>query len=118
MHVNKSARDLFAMEPAEGYRSWSLSRALEKVAEEGRGAVVLLYYPETADDIDDSVEEMLNGTPAKPRQAGDVVFQQVGTGSQILMDLGVHKIRLMSAPFRFTGISGFDLEVVEYIDCD
>ncbi|MEZ5530330.1 MAG: bifunctional 3,4-dihydroxy-2-butanone-4-phosphate synthase/GTP cyclohydrolase II [Porticoccaceae bacterium] len=118
VHINKSARDLFAMSPEKGFRSWSLPRAMEKVAEEGRGAVVLLYYPETADDIDASVDELLEGTPAKPRRAGDVVFQQVGTGSQILMDLGVHKMRLMSAPFRFTGISGFDLEVIEYIDCD
>ena len=55
---------------------------------------------------------------AETQSAGDVVYQQVGTGSQILMDLGVHKMRLMSAPFKFTGISGFDLEVVEYVDCE
>jgi hypothetical protein len=24
----------------------------------------------------------------------------------------------MSAPFKFTGISGFDLEVVEHVDCE
>jgi len=24
----------------------------------------------------------------------------------------------MSAPYKFTAISGFDLEVVEYVDCD
>jgi len=41
-------------------------------------------------------------------------IMQVGTGSQIFMDLGVQKMRLMSAPFKFTGISGFDLEVVEH----
>jgi len=79
---------------------------------------VFLYYPETADDIDESIERELNPVPAKPQKAGDVVYQQVGTGSQILMDLGVHKMRLLSAPFRFTGISGFDLEVVEYISCE
>ena len=118
VHINKSSRDLFAMEPGDGYRSWSLSRAMEKVAEEGRGVVVFLYYPETADDIDANVDEMLSREPSRPQQASEVVYQQVGTGSQILMDLGIHKMRLMSAPFRFTGISGFDLEVVEYINCD
>jgi 3,4-dihydroxy 2-butanone 4-phosphate synthase/GTP cyclohydrolase II len=91
---------------------------MEKVAEEGRGVVVFLYYPETADDIDANVDEMLSREPSRPQQASEVVYQQVGTGSQILMDLGIHKMRLMSAPFRFTGISGFDLEVVEYINCD
>lgn len=118
VHINKSSRDLFGLEAPGGFKSWSLSRAMEKVAEEGRGIVVFLYYPETADDIDASVEQVLNPVPAKPQQAGDVVYQQVGTGSQILMDLGVHKMRLLSAPFRFTGISGFDLEVVEYISCE
>jgi len=118
VHINKSSRDLFGLEAPGGFKSWSLSRAMEKVAEEGRGVVVFLYYPETADDIDASVEQVLNPVPSKPQQAGDVVYQQVGTGSQILMDLGVHKMRLLSAPFKFTGISGFDLEVVEYISCE
>ncbi|PCJ91120.1 MAG: 3,4-dihydroxy-2-butanone-4-phosphate synthase [Porticoccaceae bacterium] len=118
VHINKSSRDLFGLEAPGGFKSWSLSRAMEKVAEEGRGVVVFLYYPETADDIDASVDQVLNPVPSKPQQAGDVVYQQVGTGSQILMDLGVHKMRLLSAPFKFTGISGFDLEVVEYISCE
>lgn len=118
VHINKSSRDLFGLEPNAGYKSWSLSRSMEKVAEEGRGVVVFLYYPESADDIDDSIERELNPVPTKPQKAGDVVYQQVGTGSQILMDLGVHKMRLLSAPFRFPAISGFDLEVVEYIPCE
>jgi 3,4-dihydroxy 2-butanone 4-phosphate synthase/GTP cyclohydrolase II len=88
---------------------------MEKVAEEGRGVIVFLYYPETADDIDASIDEIRSTIPKK---AGDVVYQQIGTGSQILMSLGVHKMRLLSAPFRFTAISGFDLEVVEYISCE
>ena len=78
----------------------------------------LLYYPESAEDIDHAVEMVLNPSAAVSQPAGDVVYQQVGTGSQILMDLGVHKMRLMSAPYKFTAISGFDLEVVEYVDCD
>lgn len=114
VHVNKSPRDLFAIEPEGGYRSWSLQRAMERVAKEGRGIVVLLYYPESADDVDARIDELLN--LKRPQAAGDVVIYQVGTGSQILMDLGVDKMRLLSAPFRFTGISGFNLEVVECIE--
>ena len=85
---------------------------------EGRGAVVLLHYPESADDIDTAVDMILNPGANIGQSASDVVYQQVGTGSQILMDLGVHKMRLMSAPFKFTAISGFDLEVVEYVSCE
>ena len=39
-----------------------------------------------------------------------------GIGAQILCDLGVRKMRLMSAPKIFHGLAGFGLEVVEYIN--
>jgi 3,4-dihydroxy 2-butanone 4-phosphate synthase/GTP cyclohydrolase II len=43
---------------------------------------------------------------------------QIGVGSQILRDLGVQKMRLMGAPVKYTGLAGFDLEVVEYVTPD
>jgi len=116
VHVNRSARDLLAIEPREGFQSWSTHTALEAIAKEGRGALVLLYYPESAEDIDKSIDHMLNIKTKKTPPANEVVYLQIGTGSQILMDLGVSKMRLLSAPFKFSGISGFDLEVEEYID--
>ena len=116
VHVNRSARDLLAIEPREGFQSWSTHTALEAIAKEGRGALVLLYYPESAEDMDRNIDEMLNIKTEKTPPANEVVYLQVGTGSQILMDLGVSKMRLLSAPFKFSGISGFDLEVEEYID--
>ena len=45
-------------------------------------------------------------------------YSTVGAGSQILRDLGVRKMRLMSAPMKFNAISGFDLEVVEYLPAE
>ena len=118
VHTNRSARDLLAIEDSSDYKSWSFHKALERVAAEGRGVVVLLYYPESSEDIDRSIEQIINPGQSRTQLASDVVYQQVGTGSQILRDLGVHQMRLMSAPFKFTGISGFDLEVVEHVDCE
>ncbi|MGB0449631.1 MAG: bifunctional 3,4-dihydroxy-2-butanone-4-phosphate synthase/GTP cyclohydrolase II [Porticoccaceae bacterium] len=118
VHTNRSARDLLAIEDSSEFKSWSFHKALERVAAEGRGVVVLLYYPESSEDIDRSIEQILNPNQARSQLASDVVYQQVGTGSQILRDLGIHQMRLMSAPFKFTGISGFDLEVVEHVDCE
>ena len=40
----------------------------------------------------------------------------VGLGSQILRDVGVSKIRLMGAPIKYNAISGFDLEVQEFVN--
>jgi len=116
VHINRSARDLLAIESSQGFKTWSTHTALEAIAKEGRGVLVLLYYPESAEDIDNSVNEMLSLNAEKTPPASEVVYMQVGTGSQILMDLGINKMRLMSAPFKFSGISGFDLEVVEYVD--
>ena len=39
-----------------------------------------------------------------------------GIGAQIISDLGIRKMRVLSAPWKLTGLAGFDLEVVEYID--
>ena len=39
-----------------------------------------------------------------------------GIGAQILADLGVTQMRVLSAPKKFHGLSGFGLEVVEYVD--
>ena len=116
VHINRSARDLLAIEPREGFQSWSTHTALEAIAKEGRGVLVLLVYPETAEDMDRNIDQMLNISSKKTPPASEVVYFQIGTGSQILMDLGISKMRLLSAPFKFSGISGFDLEVVEYID--
>ena len=38
------------------------------------------------------------------------------TGSQILRDIGVGKMRLLSSPTRYTALSGFHLEVVEFVE--
>jgi len=56
-----------------------------------------------------------------PRQFntdGSGAYLNVGTGSQILRDLGVGKMRLLSQEMKFNAISGFDLEIEEYIDCN
>ena len=42
--------------------------------------------------------------------------KRIGSGSQILRDLGVSKMRLLSSPMRFNALSGFDLEITEYVE--
>ena len=52
-------------------------------------------------------------------QGGSVApdsYTTVGIGSQILKDLGVGKIHLMGAPMKYNAISGFDLEVLDFVD--
>ena len=65
-------------------------------------------------DARDIVQWMLSPhEPAQEAHASDL--RTHGVGAQILMDLGVHKMRLMTAPKRIHGLAGFGLEVVDYV---
>jgi len=118
VHNSDTARDVLGVmrESDKTYKPWSFQRALKRVADEGEGVVVLLCHNETTDDIEESIDWMISGKQQRPSQ--DMVYKSVGTGSQILQDLGVRKMRLMSAPFKFSALSGFQLEVEEYISCE
>ncbi|MGV6852082.1 MAG: 3,4-dihydroxy-2-butanone-4-phosphate synthase [bacterium] len=41
-----------------------------------------------------------------------------GIGAQILVDLGVEKMNVLSAPKRFHGLAGYGLEIIDYIEPD
>ncbi|MCP5162795.1 MAG: 3,4-dihydroxy-2-butanone-4-phosphate synthase [Hahellaceae bacterium] len=114
VHVADTLRDLIgALKP--GVNSWPLHKALAKVAEEGAGVLVLLDVGEQA-DLEESISDFFaNRRPRTTAATGSGVYLTVGTGSQILRDLGVRQMRLLSSPMKFSAISGFDLEVVEYI---
>ncbi|GMG88038.1 bifunctional 3,4-dihydroxy-2-butanone-4-phosphate synthase/GTP cyclohydrolase II [Biformimicrobium ophioploci] len=116
VHVGNTARDVLTIQRAEDrqYTPWTFRRAMQRVEKEGKGAVILICHNETTEEIEESIDWMIAGKQARPSQ--DLVYKQVGTGSQILKDLNVRKMRLMSAPFKFSAISGFDLEVEEYLN--
>ena len=91
---------------------WSLRAAMAKVAEAGSGVVLLLGNPLTGPDLLAHLERQLG---SEGKVVSPATYSTVGAGSQILRDLGVRKMRLMSSPMKFNAISGFDLEVVEYL---
>jgi len=94
---------------------------MRRVASEGRGVIVLLNNGQDSYALEDRIRGFFESRAhgEAPESAGSSgVYLTVGTGSQILRDLGVGKMRLLSAPIKFSGISGFDLEVVEYLPYD
>jgi len=112
VHNMDPLRDLFMVK--QGGR-WSLRAAMSEVAKAGSGVVLLLGNPLTGPDLLAHLERQL-GNEAKV--ANPTTYSTVGAGSQILRDLGVRKMRLMSSPMKFNAISGFDLEVVEYLPAE
>ena len=105
-------RDLF-MVKQDG--RWSLRAAMAEVAKAGSGVVLLLGNQMTGSSLLAHLERQLGADGDAKATKTTGTYSTVGAGSQILRDLGVRKMRLLSAPMRFNAISGFDLEVVEYL---
>jgi len=116
VHLPTVVRDLFGLERKGPHKSWTIHKAMERVAEEGSGIIVVILQEENPETVERDLD-FLMAERAREKSASETVYLQIGAGSQILRDLGAKKIRVMSAPFRFTAISGFDLEVVDYIEC-
>ncbi len=95
---------------------WPLHSAIARIAEEETGVIVLLRDQETSREFMDSVENLdQHHDELESRRSGDSVLRTYGVGAQILRDLGLSKIRVLSAPKQMYAISGFDLEITEYV---
>ena len=126
VHVVDPLRDLL------GIRSdplaWTLRAAMERIARAGSGVIVILRDRESPGDLLESVRSLSapssRDTPSGPpagahgaRHDGEVL-RTFGIGAQILKDLGVRRMRVLSAPKQIHGISGFGLEIDSYVGED
>lgn len=113
VHIKDTLRDVVGVRSEK--LGWPLRAAMRRVAGESCGVVVILRPEETPRDFMDSVRQ-LEAKPASARHAGATVVRTYGTGAQILKDLGLHRMRVLSAPKQLQGLAAFDLEVTEYVD--
>ncbi len=90
--------------------------AMQKIAEAGRGVLVLVRQEENNKTLAELIHHYQledNGvTPPVMVEKKDT-WRTTGTGSQILADLGVHKIKVLGEQKNYFGLSGFDLELVD-----
>lgn len=96
---------------------WPLQDAIGRIATEGNGVIVLLRMPCDHYDLIKQLKclEFQPNWQTKSKSRHPPDRRTLGIGAQILVDLSVGKMRLLSAPQRFHGLGGFGLEVVEYI---
>ena len=80
--------------------------------------LVILREQETPRALADAVQGLERQTAIPCRSSTQSVLRTYGIGAQILKDLGVRRMRVLSAPKQLQGISAFDLEVAEYVDQD
>jgi 3,4-dihydroxy 2-butanone 4-phosphate synthase/GTP cyclohydrolase II len=116
VHVQNTLGDLFGAQMSD--TGWPLRDAMRRVDENGSGVVVVLGQPESPRDLVQRIqcynEHEKTGEPVVREERHEL--RTHGIGAQILADLGVKRMHVLSAPMVVHGLSGFGLEVVDYID--
>jgi len=115
VHIQDTLGDILGIQDRS--LGWPIDSAIKRIAQEEAGVVVLLREQETSRHLIEAVNELAKKTDElQQRRDGDSVLRTYGVGAQILRDLGLQKIRVLSAPKQLYGISGFGLEVAEYVE--
>lgn len=103
--------DIFRAKGMSGYQA--LNRALKSIAEKGHG--VLLYIEQAQGGI--RVQTKDGNSALRTIGPAKMDFRDYGIGAQILVALGLSKIRLLSGTNRkVVGLDGYGLEIVEQIE--
>lgn len=117
VHVQNPLSDVLAIQREDF--GLPLRRAMADIAERDAGMVLVLGgHPD-----DDTLQRLVQQTPEPDvGKGGDGrasrELRTYGIGAQIITDLGVRRMRVLSAPRKLSGLSGFGLEVVEYVEVD
>ncbi len=95
----------------------SIRDAMKTIAELGRGVLVIIRQHENNKSLIELIHhyQMQDyGIHFQPLPEKNTDWRMIGTGSRILADLGVHKLKLLGSQKNYIGLAGFDLELVEY----
>ena len=113
VHGFHPLRDLFAATCDETGRSgWSVQAALREISQSERGALVWIgnHSP-----IDLGAVLDKNANNQSDTALTEQPYRSIGVGAQILRHLGVRDMRLLSSPMKFHALSGFDLNVIDFV---
>lgn len=94
---------------SKGGRAHLIEESMKAIDEEGRGVIVIIR-----DTEETVVSDMLISDEEVRKERGPRRLREYGIGAQILLDLGIHKMELLSNSPNPTivGIDGYGLEVV------
>ncbi|QWF70358.1 3,4-dihydroxy-2-butanone-4-phosphate synthase [Methylomonas paludis] len=96
-----------------------IREALCKIAEAGRGVLVIVRSNENNKALVELIHHYQmqdNGIRDGQSAYEGPDWRTTGTGSRILADLGVRRLKVMGTQKKYIGLSGFDLEVVEHVE--
>lgn len=116
VHMQDTLCDLF--HAARDECGWPLREAMRQIAEAGSGVIVVLRKKESDMDLLDKIQHhALKDRGIQPPEAEvSDDAKTYGLGAQILSDLGLKKLKVIGSPTPLNALSGFGLEVVEYVE--
>ncbi len=115
VHVQQSLFDMVVTPTLPS--SWSLKNVLENIVLGKSGVLVLLSYDESSNELAGRIKSQHNTAPTERTKHSDnpVNLRMLGAGGQILADLNVRKVLALGRKKRPHGLSGFGLEIIDYI---
>ena len=90
--------------------SWNLLDAMQTIQQAECGVMILLRRNENGQQLVEHIQQA--DEPVRFRQD----LRDYGIGSQILLDLGVRKMKLLAMPRKMPSMTGFELEIVGYLE--
>ena len=99
------------LDPSCGRHSYSVNQALTQIAAAEQGVIVLLYRSQSGRDV---LATLGHAADERPPARWDPRF--FGIGAQILRDLGVGRMKLLSSPTHMPNLSGFGLEITGFVE--
>jgi 3,4-dihydroxy 2-butanone 4-phosphate synthase/GTP cyclohydrolase II len=109
VRVHEPLSVLDFLDPASKQQSFSIDQAQAAMAQNGHGVIVLMHRAECGEDL----ITRLTGTAPRTQTKWDP--RTYGIGAQILRDVGVSKMRLLSSPRKMPSMTGFGLEVTGFV---
>jgi len=113
VHEPLSVLDL--LETGCSTHSWTLDAALHEIAARDHGVIVLLNCGDSREHLLEVFEAFDSEEKAAAMKRRPIDFKTYGIGAQILRDVGVGKMRVLSNPRKLGSMSGYGLEVTGFI---
>jgi 3,4-dihydroxy 2-butanone 4-phosphate synthase/GTP cyclohydrolase II len=113
VHEPLSMLDL--LEVGMSTHSWTLHAAMQEIARQDLGVIVLLNMGESGERLLNVFEAFDHENKAAELKRRPVDFKTYGIGAQILRELNVSKMRVLSNPRKMGSMSGYGLEVTGFV---
>ncbi len=108
--VHEPVSVLDFLDPTSGRHSFSIDATLRRIVEHGAGVVVLLYRPQSGQEL---LDQLAPNSAPRPAQKWDP--RLFGIGAQILRALQVGRMKLMASPRKIPSMAGFGLTLTGHV---